>query len=64
MEDDSGSTRSYANDLAVLELTADVRMSNSIMPVCIDWITQFTVQNGLIGKVNQLIVFKLNPHSV
>lgn len=52
MEDDSGSARSYANDLAVLELTADVRMSNGIMPVCIDWIKQFTVQNGLIGKVN------------
>lgn len=24
------------------------------MPVCIDWITRFTVQNGLVGKVKLL----------
>ncbi|VVC42232.1 Peptidase S1, PA clan,Serine proteases, trypsin domain [Cinara cedri] len=51
MDKDDGLTRSNIYNLVVIELKSDVRMSNNVMPVFIDWIIKFTVQNGLVGKL-------------
>lgn len=47
----------YAYDLAVVKLPTNVKISNVVLPVCIDWDKKYTVSNGDVGKVNVPIMY-------
>lgn len=50
--DYSHQTGSHAYDIAIIELSISVTIGDNVMPVCVDWSKQYTVQNGVVGKVN------------
>lgn len=47
-----GSSGNYAYDIAIIVLSTKITVSNAVLPVCIDWTEQYSVSNGIFGKVN------------
>lgn len=47
-----GPSKYYANDIAVIVLSNDVKISDDVLPVCVDWDKQQTNPRGT-GKVNR-----------
>ena len=50
-----GSSGYYAEDLAVIVLSAKIKISDVVLPVCLDWSKKYSITNGSIGKVNLFI---------
>lgn len=46
-----GSSGFHAQDIAIVVLSVKVKISNAVLPVCIEWTKQFTIPNGSLGKV-------------
>lgn len=56
-EDYYGDLWFYAYDIAILKLSANVKISDAVSPVCIDWTQNYTVSNGVVGKVRVMLIF-------
>lgn len=54
-----GSSGNHQNDIAVVVLSEKVRFSDVVMPICMDWSTKYTVNNGDLGKVNPSFMVRL-----
>jgi len=52
-----GSSGFHAEDLAIIVLSNKLKLSDVVMPVCVDWSTKYSILNGSIGKVNLFITF-------
>lgn len=52
-----GSSGYHAEDLAIIVLSTKVKISNVVLPVCVDWSKKYSVLNGSIGKVNLFFIF-------
>lgn len=46
-----GSSGFHAEDIAIIVLPVKVKISNVVLPVCMEWTATFTVPNGSLGKV-------------
>lgn len=46
-----GQATSYAQDIALLDLTYSVQVNANIMPVCVDWKLEFTITPGMLGTL-------------
>lgn len=46
-----GSSGFHAHDIAIIVLPVKVKISNAVLPACIEWTKQFTIPNGSLGKV-------------
>lgn len=50
-EDYFGLTGSHSNDIAIIVLSTNVSMGDSVLPVCVDWFSKYSIQSDSIGKV-------------
>ncbi|VVC38140.1 Hypothetical protein CINCED_3A020844, partial [Cinara cedri] len=46
-----GQSGFYAHDIAIIVLPTKVKISNVVLPVCVDWTSKITIPNGSLGKV-------------
>lgn len=53
-----GSIGNYLNDIAIIVLETKAKMSDGIMPACMDWSKKYIISNGELGKV--ILKFKFN----
>eukprot|EP00102_Acyrthosiphon_pisum_P023897 XP_016661107.1 PREDICTED: low-density lipoprotein receptor-related protein isoform X4 [Acyrthosiphon pisum] len=45
-----GSSGFHAEDLAIIVLSNKLKLSDVVMPVCVDWSKRYSVLNGAVGK--------------
>lgn len=46
-----GLSGNYENDIAILEVTPPLTLSNRLVPVCLDSKDEIKLENGMYGKV-------------
>lgn len=49
-----GKKSSYAQDIALIDLDFSVRITNFIMPACVDWELKFKLTPGMFGTVSEI----------